>query len=180
MIDTAGILARLPDQTPDILIQCGLVECGYLWFTASFEEYLKTVKRTVDVARESGLHHRDNEPNGLGVSAGMGLSHYSEARDLLQKMNMTLYLRTRHDTAQYHFQSASCEMARGDAASALEYADTARRTIVASGANLDQALTDAGLAQICSECGQAGIAAAHLESALELASITGSSHSAST
>ncbi len=176
IMDTVRILAQLPDQAPDILIQCGLAECVHLWFTAAFEECLKTVSSTLDVARESGLHRWDNELYGLGVSASMGLSNYPEAQDWLQKMSMTLYLRPRYETAQYHFLSAWCEMACGDAESAFEHADTARRMFVASGAILDLALTDVGLAQISFECGDAEIAAAHLDAARELASITGSSH----
>ncbi len=176
IMDTVRILAQLPDQGPDILIQCGLAECEYFWFTASFEECLKAVKSTRDIARDSGMHRWDIELCGLAVSASMGLSNHPEAQGWLQKMSISLYQRPRYETAQYHLFSAWCEMASGDAESAFEHADTARRMFVDSGAILDQALTDVGLAHISSERGDTEIAAAHLDAARELAASTGSSH----
>lgn len=177
IMDTVRFLAQMPDQVPDIIIQCGLAEGTYLWFTASFEECLKTIRGTLDIAQESGLHRWDSALYGLGVSASIGLSRYPEAQDWLQKISMTLYMRPRYETAQYHYLSAWCEMACGNAAvSAFEHADTAHKIFSATGAILDKALTDAGLAQICFERGDYEIAAGYLGVARELTSITGSSH----
>lgn len=176
IVNTAAILSSRPDQRPDILIQCGLIESAYLWFTASFGECLETARRTLELAQEFGMHRWDNELLGYGVCASIGLTNLSEARDWLQKMSMTLYIRPHYETAQYHFLSAWYEMERGGTESAFEHADTARRIFSTSGAILEQALSIAGLAHISYERGEPNSSAQYLDEAIGIATSTGSAH----
>jgi len=151
VVDRVRVIAQTIGQTPAVVIQCGLIDALYLWFAASFNECLETIRSSLDIAAESGLHRWDNELYGLGVCANIGLARYPEAQDWLQKMSMTLYLRCRHDAGQYHYLSAWCEMARGDTIAAFEHANAAQRIFAVAGGVFDIALVDGCLAQLSYE-----------------------------
>lgn len=176
VVDRVRVIAQTAGQTPANVIQCGLIEATYLWFTASFGECLTSIRSSLDIAAESGLHRWDNELYGLGVCANIGLSRYPEAQDWLQKMSMTLYLRCRHDAGQYHYLSAWCEMARGDTVGAFEHANAAHRIFSLGGGVLDIALADGCLAQLSFERSEWHDARQSLDALRAAVTATGSPH----
>lgn len=154
LMNALRIIAADAAQPPHILIQCGVAEGLYAWFTAAYDDCLKSVRKALDIALESGLHRWNFELYGLAVCASIGLAKSSDAQDWLHKMNMLLFSQHGPQVADYHYLAAWHAMTRGDLAGAYEHADMARRRYRNSGSVLYQALAEAGLAQICRERGE--------------------------
>ncbi len=176
MMDALRIIAAAPGQPPHILIQCGLAEVFYAWFTAAYDECLKSIRKALDVALESGLYRWNFELYGLGVCASIGLGKLSDGQDWLHKMNMMLFSQPRPQAADYHYLSAWHAMTGGDLAGAHEHADTARRQYKSSGSVLYQALAEIGLAHISNERGERQKAGKYLACAQSLADEANCAH----